>query len=248
MSDDVSTTAPPKKEKDKNPRDPEKWIHRPMKHYRQGRDPFAFRPPPRFFELADHVVLSKRTLLGYDRLYVFWQAIQNLIDVPGSVAEIGTYRGGSAHFIASAFAALSGAEVPFHVFDTFEGHPEAAVTERDPEQQPGFFSGTSDADVRAYLSPFARVVVHKGNILDVLPGFENQHYRLVHVDTDLYLPTKACLEYFGPRLSSSGVLVVDDYASFKCEGVRAAVGEFVKDTGAFQIWDMRTEQLMLVKR
>lgn len=232
----------------KKPRDPEEWFVRPIEKYRRGKFAFPFRPSPAFFKVADPVVQSTRTLLGYDRLYVFWQAIQNVVGVPGSVAEIGTYRGGSAYFIASTFVAVAGAEVPFHVFDTFDGHPENAITEQDPDQQAGWFNGTSDDDVRAYLSPFTRVQIHKGDVVTTLPGLEEAEYRLVHVDTDLYLPTKACLEYFGSRLSSRGVFVLDDYGSRKCEGVRVAVAEYLNETDAFQIWDLRTEQLLLVKR
>jgi O-methyltransferase len=234
--------------KEKRPRDPEKWIHRPIEKYRKGKHAFAYRPGPEFFELADPVVRSERTLLGYDRLYVFWQAIQNVSQVPGSVAEIGTYRGGSAYFIASALRTVTGQDVPFLVFDTFEGHPAAAISEQDPFHTAGQFSGTSYDDVRAYLAPFPRIQMHQGDVSTVLPRLESSAYRLVHIDTDLFQPTLACLQYFGTRLSPGGVCVLDDYASAKCPGVRAAVGQYLDDTDAFQAWDVRTEQLMLVKR
>jgi hypothetical protein len=232
----------------KKPRDPQQWFIRPIAKYRRGKFAYDFRPSPAFFELADPVVQSGRTLLGYDALYVLWQVIHNLTAAPGAIAEIGTYRGGSAYFIASVFASLALADVPFHVFDTFEGHPEGAISERDPDQKPGFFSATGYDDVREYLSSFAGAHVHKGDILTVLPHVAPDQYRLVHIDTDLYLPTKACLDHFGPLLSSSGVLVLDDYGSRKCEGVRVAVAEYLNETDAFQVWDLRTEQLLLVKR
>ncbi len=238
--------ASPKK--DKRPRDPELWIHRPMEKYRKGKHAFLYRPGPEFFELADPVVQTQRTLLGYDRLYVFWQAVQNVETVPGEVAEIGTYRGGSAYFIASALVAVTGEEVPFHVFDTFEGHPAAAITDQDPFHTAGQFSGTSHDDVKAYLSPYSRLQTHPGDVLTVLPTLAETTYRLVHLDTDLYAPTKACLDYFGARMPSGGVFVLDDYASAKCPGVRAALAEFMEQTDAYQAWDMRTEQLMLVHR
>jgi hypothetical protein len=231
------------------PRDPDKWIERPIEKYRKdSKYVLPFRPCPAFFDLADSVVLSRRTRLGYDRLYVFWQSIQNVMDVPGSVVEVGTYRGGSAYFIANTFVTLAGAEVPFHVFDTFSGHPDHAISEHDPFQQAGQFDDTSYDDVRAYLSPFARIQVHPGDVLTQLPRLEESAYRLVHLDTDLYLPTKACLDYFAARLSTGGVLVIDDYASQKCPGVRAAACEYLDATNRLQAWDMRTEQLVLVKR
>lgn len=248
MRDSQPQPDQPAPVKEKRSRDPEQWIHRPMKKYRKGRHGLEFRPSEAFFQLADAVVQPKRTLLGYDRLYVFWQAVGNLVDVPGAVAEIGSFRGGSAHFIASAFQHVTGDDVRMHVFDTFEGHPEQAITDNDPFHTPGQFSATSYDDVRTYLSPFAQLTVHKGEVSGSLPGLEESAYRLVHIDTDLYQPTAACLDYFGERMSSGGVIVIDDYASRKCPGVPKAVSEYVERTDRFQAWDMRTEQLMLVRR
>jgi len=234
---------------ERNPRDPERWKMRPIHKYRTGKLAFDYRPSPAFFELADPLVDTERTLLRYDALYVFWQAIHNVTAVPGQIAEIGAYRGGSAFFIASLCSAtMIGDDVPFDVFDTFEGHPENAVSAQDPNQKVGHFNATSYDDVREFLSPFAQVRVHKGDILTALPGLPEAHYRLVHIDTDLYLPTKRCLEYFGPRLSTNGVFVLDDYGSPKCEGVRTAAREFLDTNDGFQVWDLRTEQLLLVKR
>jgi hypothetical protein len=71
-------------------------------------------------------------------------------------------------------------------------------------------------------------------------------YRLVHIDTDLYQPTVACLDYFGDRMSPGGVIVIDDYASRKCPGVPKAVSEYMDRTDRFQTWDLRTEQLILI--
>ena len=238
----------PKKEK--RPRDPEKWIHRPMEKYRKGTGVMEFRPDPEFFSLADAVLGPKRTMLGYDRLYVFWQAIRNVELVPGNAVEIGTFRGGSAFFIAAALQAITGAEVRLDVFDTFEGHPPDALSERDTyhKTESGLFEKTSYEDVKSYLAPFSQTHVHKGDVLLALPHRPEASYRLAHIDTDLYLPTKACLEYFGHRLSPGGIVVVDDYSSPNCPGVRGAVLEYLEGRSDYQVWDQRTKQLVLVKR
>ncbi|OFW15581.1 MAG: hypothetical protein A3H29_16565 [Acidobacteria bacterium RIFCSPLOWO2_02_FULL_67_21] len=233
--------------KDRRPRDPDLWIHGSIKKHRHT-DALHFRPDNDFFRLADPIVRSQRTLLGYDRLYVFWQAVRNVSDVPGSAAEIGSYRGGSAYFIAGAFVRRTGGEVPMHVFDTFEGHPQEAIGERDRFQEAGQFSATSYEDVRAYLSPFPSIRIHKGPVSASLAHLEEAAYRLVHIDTDLYEPTIDCLEYFGRRLSPGGVVVLDDYSSTKCPGVPQAAFEYLERANGFQVWDMRSGQLMLVKR
>ncbi|MGE3274305.1 MAG: TylF/MycF/NovP-related O-methyltransferase [Vicinamibacterales bacterium] len=245
---DAVDAAPAAPAKEKRPRDPALWIHRPMEKYRKGKHALAFRPDQDFFRLADPVVKSGRTLLGYDRLYVFWQAIRNVHDLPGAAAEIGSFRGGSAFFIASCFQEMCGGEVPVHVFDTFEGHPGEKITEHDPFHTAGQFGATSYDDVREYLSAFTQLQVHKGEVSRSLPGLPESAYRLVHIDTDLYEPTLDCLDYFAPRMVPGGVFVMDDYASGKCPGVPRATVEFLERTPGFQAWDMRTEQLMLVKR
>jgi hypothetical protein len=150
--------------------------------------------------------------------------------------------------MATAFKVITGAEAEIHIFDTFEGHPGHRITDNDPFHKPGQFSGTSSDDVIRYLSEFARLKVHKGEVFASLPHLVETTYRLVHIDTDLYQPTADCLEYFDRRLISGGVVVVDDYASTKCPGVLKAVTEYLARTKSFRAWDMRTEQIMLVKR
>lgn len=226
-------------------RDPERWFVRPMTKERK-RD-FDFKPNQAFFRIADPVMEAKRTLVGYDRLYGLWQAAKNVTDVPGAAAEIGTFQGGSAYFLASALASLTGNEVPMYVVDTFEGHPEQAITDKDPFQAPGQFATTSYDDVRSYLAAFSRLQVHKGDAVALLPQLPETAYRLVHIDTDLYQPTLVCLNYFGARLSARGIMVVDDYGQKKCPGVSQAVSEYLERTQGFSGFDVRTEQVLLVK-
>lgn len=204
-----------------------------------------YRPGPEFFALADPVVEARRTLLGHDRLYVLWQAARNVVAVDGAAAEVGVFRGGSAYFLASIFDSLIG-PTPFHVFDTFTGHPSGGA--HDPFNKPGSAKfRVSAEEVRAYLAAFPFVTVHVGNALETVPTLPALTYRLVHVDTDLYDPTLFSLKYFGTRLSPGGVIVVDDYASDHCPGVLQAVTEYLAHTEAFQVWDQRTQQIVLVK-
>jgi hypothetical protein len=234
--------------KRKPPRDPGRPTDRSFKWYRGHAHAFEFCPRPEFFELADAAVEARRTRFAYDRLYVLWQAVRTVANVSGAAAEVGSFRGGSAFFIASAFARLSGDEVPFHIFDTFEGHPGEAVTGADFAAATGQFSETSYEDVRDYLSPFRQVQIHRGDVLNTLAGLPETTYRFAHLDTDLYLPTLRCLEYFGARLADGGVVVVDDYASRKSPGVAKGVSEYLGQTDRFHAWDTRTEQLVLLKR
>lgn len=200
-----------------------------------------------FLATAKAVIGDGRTLLKEDRLYVLWQAARNVCRMRLPVAEIGSYRGGSAYFLASAFKTLTGEELPLHVIDTFEGHPAKVSTIADPFHKQGMFGDTDYEAVKSYLSPFSRLQIHQGEFSEAARSLPEMTFGLVHIDVDIYQSTVDCLEYFGARLAPGGVMVVDDYGAPKCQGVYQAVTEFLKQEIKFQGWHMRTEQIVLVR-
>jgi O-methyltransferase len=52
-----------------------------------------------------------------------------------------------------------------------------------------------------------------------------QLFSLVNLDADLYLPTKAGLEFFYPRLSPGGIIIIHDY-NYKWPGIKKAADDF----------------------
>ncbi len=54
---------------------------------------------PGFSEIASQVIEDQTTTLNYDRLYTLWQAVRHISSPDSPLAEVGTYRGGSAKFI-----------------------------------------------------------------------------------------------------------------------------------------------------
>jgi hypothetical protein len=57
----------------------------------------------------------------------------------------------------------------------------------------------------------------------------------VHVDVDLYEPTKESIGYFWPKIVSGGVLICDDYGSHKTEGSRKAVNDAFENHNIFEL-------------
>ena len=200
-----------------------------------------------FLDVARPLVDTRRTLLGYDRLFTLWQAAANVAHLQAAAAEVGTFRGGSAALLAQALSRLGGRDPELHVVDTFEGHLDATLSGHDPEEQRGKFRGVSEEEVRAFLSAFPGVHVHVGDGPAVIAGWPERQYALAHLDVDLYQPSLACLQYFGPRLLPGGVIVVDDYDAPTCPGVRVAVQEFLAHSSGFHTWTLATEQLVLVR-
>ncbi len=139
--------------------------------------------------------------------------------IPGEMAELGVYRGGSARLIC----AVKG-ERPLHLFDTFEGLPEA--TEHDPKFRGGGFQGSLE-EVQKLLQPFPAVHYHKGFFPQSAEALGDLRFSFVHLDVDLYQSTVSGLEWFYPRLHSGGILISHDYPV--AEGVRKAFDEFFAD-------------------
>jgi O-methyltransferase len=203
---------------------------------------------PRFVEVAQPLVATRRTMLGYDRLFTLWQAATNVAHLDLPAAEIGTFKGGSAALLSQGLRLAAGAERDVHVVDTFEGHLDSTFSPHDPDEQRGKFRGATYDDVRDYLEAFPGVHVYQGDASAVVASWPERRYGLVHVDVDLYQPTLACLEYFGPRLAEGGILILDDYEAPTCPGVSVATHEYLARNPGFQTWRCQPEQIVLIKR
>lgn len=158
------------------------------------------------------------------RLFNFWFQIERLKKdgVKGAFAELGVYKGDSAYLLH-----LMDTDRTFHLFDTFEGFTETDLVGESGKAatySSRNFADTSLQKVTSRLSAPA-FVFHPGYFPETAKKTENDIFALVNMDADLYKPTKAGLEFFYPRLSSGGVLIIHDYNP-DWPGIMKAVDEF----------------------
>jgi O-methyltransferase len=134
------------------------------------------------------------------------------------------------------------------VCDTFQGHVEVDESV-DGLHRPGAqFTRVRAEKVIKYLREFPFVRVEVGDIRDTAPAFAGERaFGFVHLDVDVYPITRFCLEFFGPRLVSGGVIVADDYGTTTCEGVKKAVDEFAVSNPGFRILHLLTGQAVVTR-
>lgn len=169
------------------------------------------------------------------RFYSTFQLADYAAGLPhGDVVECGCWHGHSALAIATLLAAR-GFTGRFHVFDSFEG----GLSDFKPQDESFFqLSGeeklaqtrqfASDlAFVQSVLAPFPFVELHRGWIPEVLGQYRPEATRLVHIDVDMYEPTKAALDYFWDSVVPGGCIIIDDYNHSVFEGATRAVDEFL---------------------
>lgn len=176
-----------------------------------------------------------------DRFYSLVQMFRKTLALDGLVAECGCFRGLSSFILCRSLQLVRPAfdGKGYRIFDSFAGlsAPQAedavdaaaadAELLRNMTRQ-GQYAAPLDR-VKAALAAFPGIEYFPGWIPAAFPDETGQRYRFVHVDVDIYQPTRDSIEYFYPRLVSGGILVCDD---FNWPGARKAIAEICEKLGA----------------
>ena len=171
------------------------------------------------------------------RFYSTFQMADYAASLPaGDAIECGCWHGHTTVGIATILSAR-GFSGRFHVFDSFEGGL-SGFTEKDEslfrlsgrEKAALVEQFASDFDfVQSVTSKFGFVQLHRGWIPQSFSTFRLTPIRFLHLDVDMYEPTKASLEFFWESLVRGGCIVMIDYNHSVFEGATRAVDEFLQD-------------------
>lgn len=208
----------------------------------------------RFFEASrNHTMTSKEVMFSTYQAarYVALRGIA------GDVVECGVWRGGSALLAALTVRELAPAPKAkswfgkkaseaagrkFWLYDTYEGMTPPTEVDIDLEgisaaeyidkySDDGKWCYADEHDVRKLFdaNDFSTQEVRliKGDVVETLKTQAPEQISLLRLDTDWYESTLAELEILYPRLSTGGVLIIDDYGHW--EGSRRAVDEYFAD-------------------
>ena len=149
-------------------------------------------------------------------------------NIEGEFAELGVYKGLTARLIHHYCPERS-----LTLFDSFDGFSNKDLSFENKQiknsESITFFKDTSEKLVLDALQPRSKNIhIQKGYFPDsISEEYESKRFAFVHLDADLYKPTKNGLEFFYPRMNSRGIILVHDYNAWP--GVRKAVDEFLSD-------------------
>ena len=147
--------------------------------------------------------------------------------IPGHIAELGVYKGDTAWKLNALFP-----DRRLYLFDTFEGFDPRDIEKEEAlgcsRARKGEFSDTSETAVLNRLPFPQNAVIRKGYFPGTAQGLEDESYALVSLDADLYAPLLSGLEYFYPRLSPGGMILLHDYNNERFQGARQAVEDYEK--------------------
>ena len=173
------------------------------------------------------------SMAGNARLRGLHRAVRHVVSsgIPGDIVECGTARGGSAALMGLTLKGLR-ARRPLWVFDSFEGLP--TPSERDPDLAIAVrYIGSCVGALKEVRELFDKLDIladaHfvKGLFQVTVPRSEIGAIAVLHLDGDWYESVRVCLDHLYDRVSSGGVIQIDDYGHW--EGARAAVDDFIRE-------------------
>ena len=168
-----------------------------------------------------------------------YELYKKIIGLPGEVVELGAYKGSSLIQWAT-FRELLENESSRKIigFDMFGEFPDTNKVNSDKE----FIQKWNEMFKEEFITPeeiyeslnlknIENVELVKGDIHKTLPEYisKNKHLRisLLHIDTDVYEPSKLGLEILYDLVVPNGLIIFDDYGII--EGETLAVDEFIAD-------------------
>lgn len=160
--------------------------------------------------------------------------------VKGAMAEVGVFQGWFAKIMRMLFS-----EKELYLYDTFEGFVEKDYENEIEngtftEEWMQGFKNTSYNMVKNYLGTDEKNHYRKGYFPQTLEARDKEEkFCLVSLDTDMYNPTLAGLEFFYPRLVQGGYIMIHDYnvnlvrdsGVMNLSGVKKAVKDFESKHG-----------------
>lgn len=224
-------------------------------HYKNMRKNFSLEMGRReIWSTIDHWPLYVG-MSNLARYMAIADILRSTLDVPGHLAEFGSWKGANLLFLAKLmriYDPMSSKEI--HCFEGFEGLATFTPEDGGANKSHGEYCGNYEELVKM-LNLYDLnddVTIHKGLIQETLPAFlsENKQcmFSFIYCDTDLFEPTDIILNTLHENLSVGGVFVFDQWNFEQWQGETKAVSNFLKKHG--QCYKMehipRTRQPSLV--
>lgn len=176
------------------------------------------------------------TLTGIERISALIRAVRYLVSsgIPGDFVECGVWKGGSVMAMALTLLEMHNQERALYLFDTFSGMTAPGDRDVDYLGQPAeaIFEGIrcavaqEEVESAVFSTGYDPTKINfvKGPVEETIPAHAPETIALLRLDTDWYQSTRHELVHLFPRLSSGGVIIVDDYGHW--QGARQATDEY----------------------
>jgi hypothetical protein len=199
----------------------------------------------KLFEIENEFY-SKTKVDRINKLVVHYELYKKVYQLDGDILEFGVFKGTSLIQWASFREILNRSQKQKIIgFDTFDKFPETNFEEdrglRKQFVNEAGLNSISKIDLEKIFKSkeIKNFELIEGDILKTLPNYIKQNsdlrVALLHIDVDIYEPTKVILDELYEKVIDGGIIILDDYKVFP--GETKAVDDFVKNK------DIKIQQL-----
>lgn len=188
--------------------------------------------------------------INVTRFLAHYELYRMIKDVPGSIVECGVYQGNSFFAFHKFLEIFHPGDRIRHVigFDHFRGLNLSIEDGPEYPSRSKINGGWKSGDFKEAL--FSLLEFHtsdqfvpksqrcffiEGDILHTVPEYVRQNpglrISLLHLDVDVYAPTRTALEHFYDRVVSGGLIVLDEYGMMEWGGESLAFENFFSEKG-----------------
>lgn len=175
------------------------------------------------------------------KLLDHYEVYNKILNIKGDIIECGVFKGASLIRFLTFRDLIEKKDkrkiIGFDAFGKFP-HPKNDNTNKKTdivfakEHDDKIGLGMSINLLKKYLKKkkLSNYELIKGNVIQTLPIYLKKNKKLkislLHLDLDIYEPTKFVLEILYEKISKNGIILIDDYTHIK--GATLAVDEFLK--------------------
>ncbi len=165
-----------------------------------------------------------------------YEVFKKTIKVPGSIVECGVFKGTSLIRLLTYRDLLQQKSKKIYGFDSFGKFPKQLIQDDNKfalnhDKVSGLGLKSNKLKKFLFNKKFKNFELIKGDVVKTLPNFLKKNTKLkisfLHLDMDVYEPTKFALETLFKKVSKNGIVLIDDYGYVS--GATKATNEFVKD-------------------
>ena len=169
------------------------------------------------------------------KIVCHYEIFKKTLKIPGSIVECGIFKGNSLiRFLIFRDLIMKSSKKNIYGFDVFGKFPKQKIKEDNT------FAKKHNKNIgegielnKLYLNlkkKFKNFSLIKGNVEETIQSFLNKKPKfkisLLHLDLDVYEPTKFVLEKLYSKVSKGGIILIDDYG--QVHGATKATNNFLK--------------------
>ena len=199
---------------------------------------------------AENIFYLNANTSRISKFVYHYEIYKKIIDIPGDILEFGVFKGASFSKLLAFRKILENQDsrkiVGFDDFGSFtvKGSKEDKQFARDYIKN--FGKGVSKEILEKILKKngHRNFELIKGDVVKTLPVYLNNNkgfkISLLHLDLDIFRPTKFVLEKLFSRMQKNGIILLDDYGEIY--GATKAIDDFFKNK------KLKIEKLTYYKR